>query len=82
MRAGRAGHRLKSAAQIARLVFLLPGLLVRAAIKYRAFRRAFVLEATNQGMPLEVAKQAAREMRPGAVLGGVKRISKSKEQVV
>jgi len=56
---------LRAVGQALRLLVKLPGLLVLAAARYKAFRTAFVRAAEEAGMPAPLARELARAMRPG-----------------
>ena len=49
---------------VLRLIGKAPGHLVWMAVQYRGFRNEYVRAAMAQGMPVEAARQTARQMRP------------------
>ena len=62
-KAGKTG-RLRQAVIALRLIGKAPGLLVRIAVQYRGFRKAYVRAAMAQAMPAEAARKTAGQMRP------------------
>lgn len=58
-----------------RLIGWSPALLVQTGKAYRGFRRQYIKHATEQGMPIKAARQLAREMRPFAILKGLRKRS-------
>jgi len=61
----KAAAVLRAVGQALRLLVKVPGLLVLAAARYKAFRNAFVRAAEEAGMPAPLARELARAMRPG-----------------
>lgn len=70
-----AGRRLPLL-QILRLIGLgfrwLPALLVRSLVAHRQFSRTFVQEATQHGLPVELAQEIAESMGPRDLMKGTR----------
>lgn len=56
--------RLQALWQALRLMGSLPGVMIEASWRYRAFERQFVRGAVAQGLPQAEARALARQMRP------------------
>jgi hypothetical protein len=78
-KAGKTGW-LRKAVLVLRLIGKAPGLLVRLAVQYRGFKKEYVRAAMAQGMPVEAARQTARQMRPLEMLGTFRK-SRQKDRI-
>ncbi len=59
--------RLQALWQALRLVGSLPGVMIEASWRYRAFERQFIRSAVAQSLPEAQARALARRLRPAQI---------------